>query len=793
MKLPRFRTVLLVLFLAPVALLAAAALFIKLKYPPEKLRALALKWAGDNLHRPVDLGEIHLGLSGLDVSKLSIRERTGFPPGVFFSAERLSVQPNLFMLLSGRIVVRSVFIESPRIALHRREDGVLSIDDLTASSATTPAPRPTPAVETSRAAFFVRKITLRRGQVRWADAVRGDDLTVKDLTLDLTNFSLATPFDLGLSARLTGKTQGKAVDARLSVDSRLDLPGESLRLRKTVLGLGDSTVTLAGTLQHFSAPQFDIDLGLSPFLADSLAPWADLPAEARGASVKGDLKAKGSLENVTLAGPLAVHTPDFDLDFTIDAQAKPRATPISFDAKVSPTRLQYPSRKGGPGLTGPLSGTLAAQGTADRVVFSVDLDLSGAEVRYGDAFVKPTKTLLKVAAAGARDAAATVLKSLKLESPLGAIGGHGALRAAKNQSLLDFTVNAPALELDPAAALVPSLRDYAPRGKISLNAKIQGPSSAPQARGNAVLSGVGLTPMPGASLEGLGGSIAFSEDDAALKDFKGKFLGSPFTLALTARRFARPELTYDFKLDRLDLAKLQEIFGSTAAAESPATPAGPAGPAPIARAEGSIKIGEATHPYYLGKNFQLKGLLTDLGPDLGQLSGALTLSASDGKIRNLPLAEKINKLMKKDAADLTYKTLGGHFKIERGLLTTEDLAVESDQTDLAAKGRVRLTDFDSDLRATVKLPAGSLGGSLGDWSSGPDGRPTLTAKITGPLTDPKISVDLSQAAKNAAKDLLQKSLEKYRKPAEGDNGGSTAVDKAVDQGLKSLQKLFKKK
>ncbi|HNC74880.1 MAG TPA: hypothetical protein PK362_08385, partial [Elusimicrobiota bacterium] len=76
MKLPRFRTVLLVLFLAPVALLAAAALFIKLKYPPEKLRALALKWAGDNLHRPVDLGEIHLGLSGLDVSKLSIRERT---------------------------------------------------------------------------------------------------------------------------------------------------------------------------------------------------------------------------------------------------------------------------------------------------------------------------------------------------------------------------------------------------------------------------------------------------------------------------------------------------------------------------------------------------------------------------------------------------------------------------------------------------------------------------------------------------------------------------------------------
>ncbi|MBL0349450.1 MAG: AsmA family protein [Elusimicrobia bacterium] len=793
MKFPRFRTVLIAVLLTPVVLLAAAAVFIKLRYPPEKLRALALKWAGDNLHRQVDLGEIHLGLSGLDVSKLSIQERAGFPAGVFFSAERLSVQPNLFMLLSGRIVVRSVFIESPRVVLHRRADGVLSIDDLTASSAPAPAPRPTPAVEPSRAAFFVRKVTLRRGQVRWDDAVRGDDLTVKDLTLDLTNVSLATPFDIVLSAELTGQTQGKAVGARVSVDSRLDLPGESLRLRKTVLGLGDSTVTLAGTVQHFAAPQFDIALGLSPFLADSLSPWVALPAEAKGASVKGDLKVNGSLENVALTGPLTVHTKDLDLDFTIDARAKPQATPLSFDAKASPTRLQYPSQNGGAGLTGPLSGSLAAQGTADRLGFSVNLDLSEAELRYGDSFVKPAKSLLKITAAGAWDAAATVLKSFKLESPVGAIDGQGALRASKNQSLLDFTVSAPALDLGPAAALVPALRDYSPRGKISLNAKIQGTTAAPQAKGNAVLSGVGLTPLPGASLESLGGSVAFSEDDATLKDFKGKFLGSPFSLALTARRFSRPELTYDFKLDRLDLAKVQEIFSSTATTESSAAPAGPSGPAPIARAEGSIKIGEATHPYYLGKNFQLKGLLTDLGPDLGQLSGALTLSASDGKIRNLPLAEKINKLMKKDSADLTYKTLGGHLKIDRGLLTTEDLAVESDQTDLSAKGRVRLTDYDSDLRATIKLPAGSLGGSLGDWTSGPDGRPTLTAKITGPLTDPKISVDFSQAAKNAAKDLLQKSLEKYRAPGAGDNGGSNAVDKAVDQGLKSLQKLFKKK
>lgn len=792
MKLPRFRTVLLVLILTPVILLAAAALFIKFRYPPEKVRALALKWAGDNLHRQVDLGEIRLGLSGLEVSKLSIQERAGFPAGVFFSAERLSVQPNLFMLLSGRIVVRSVFIESPRVVLHRRADGVLSIDDLTASSAPVPAPQ-TPAVETSRAAVFVRKITLRRGQVRWDDAVRGDDFTVKDLTLDLTNFSLATPFDLSLSAELTGKTQGKPVGGRLSLDSRLDLPGETLRLRKTTLALGDSTLTLAGTVQHFSTPQFDLVLGLSPVLADSLSPWAALPPDAKGASVKGELKVKGSLEKVALSGPLTVHANDLDMDFSIDAQAKPQATPLSFDAKVSPTRLLYPSRNGGPGLTGPLSGFLAAQGTADRLGFSVHLDLSEAELRYGDAFVKPAKSLLKFGAAGAWNAAATVLKSFQLESPLGTIDGQGALRTAKNQSLLDFTVNAPALDLGPAATLVPALRDYSPRGKIALNVKIQGTTGAPKAKGNAVLSGVGLTPLPGASLEGLGGSVSFSEDDAALQDFKGKFLGSPFSLALTARHFARPELTYDFKLDRLDLAKVQEIFSSTTTADSPAAEAGPSGPAPISRAEGSIKIGEATHPYYLGKNFQLKGWLTDLGPDLGKLSGALTLSASDGKIRNLPLAEKINKLMKKDAADLTYKTLGGHLKIDRGLLTTEDLAVESDQTDLAAKGRVRLTDYDSDLRATIKLPAGSLGGSLGDWTSGPDGRPTLTAKITGPLTDPKISVDLSQAAKNAAKDLLQKSLEKYRTPGASDNGGSSAVDKAVDQGLKSLQKLFKKK
>ncbi len=796
----RLRKIILVLLAIPLLLIGTAALVIKFRYPPERLRAMALDWAGKNLHREIRLGDVRLGFSGLDIMKLDVQERPGFPAGSFFAAERITVQPNWLMLLSRRLVVRSVFLESPRVALVRRADGELNIGDFMAPATPTAGARTAPAVETSRAALFVRRVMLRRGEARWTDGVTKDDIGITGLSLDLTNFSLATPFECQLAAAVAGKMSGHKVESRLSADVRLNLPSEELRLKRLELSLGISTVTVAGSVQRFSAPALDLTVGLAPLRADSLAPFTALPPLAKGASARGEIKVQGTRERLRLSGPLAVDVAGVSAAFTVDAVVQPEATPPAFDATLRPSRLDVKNSPLAPGveLAGPLTGTLAAKGTADRLSFSADIDGTEAAFAYGETAVKPAGSPLRLKTEGTWETAQTTLRTFRLESAAGTLEAAGHIRDEKGKTMLNFSVNGP-VELAGAANLAPALGSFAPQGRINLNVKLQGTTAAPRVQGSATLAGVGLTLVEGLAVSEAKGDLAFTMDDAGSKNLSGRLMGSPFALSVSARHFARPEITFDGKLDKLDLDALMKVFESSGTSKSAAVPAAPAasniGPPPLAKIDGIFRVGEVSHAYYLGLDFKLRANLTDAGPDLSRLNGTASLSAANGKIRGLPLAAKINKLMRKDAADLTYKTLGGHMKVVNGVLSTDDFAVNSDQTDLFARGRVRLTDYDADLKATVKLPAGSLGGSAGEWTSGPDGRPVLSAKITGPLTDPSIKIDLSQAAQGAAKVFLKKGLEKLGGKTEGSREGkkNESVDQVVEKGLKSLGDFFKKR
>jgi hypothetical protein len=66
--------------------------------------------------------------------------------------------------------------------------------------------------------------------------------------------------------------------------------------------------------------------------------------------------------------------------------------------------------------------------------------------------------------------------------------------------------------------------------------------------------------------------------------------------------------------------------------------------------------------------------------------------------------------------------------------------------------------MESDLELVLKLPAGSVRGSVGQWMTAADGRPTIEARLKGPLRDPKVKVDYRDTVKRAAQDILKKTL-----------------------------------
>jgi hypothetical protein len=275
-------------------------------------------------------------------------------------------------------------------------------------------------------------------------------------------------------------------------------------------------------------------------------------------------------------------------------------------------------------------------------------------------------------------------------------------------------------------------------------------------------------------------------------------MGSPFVVSFSAQHLSRPEVSFNGALDRLDVEKTMAVFGSTPpAAGTPASAAPPLGPPPLAKLSGTLTLGEMTHPSLTVKDTVIQTNLAELGPDLSAWRGTLSVTTAEGKIRNIPLAKKLSQFLKKDTAEIPFQKISGRFQMARGLLTTDNFLLESKQADLSAKGNVRMTDMEANVALTAILPVGALGGSVGEWASGPDGRPRLSAKVTGPLTDPTLRADISKTAESAAKDLLKKGLEKWGviPSSSVDKSSSTekTVDRAVEQGKKALEKFFKRR
>jgi hypothetical protein len=317
--------------------------------------------------------------------------------------------------------------------------------------------------------------------------------------------------------------------------------------------------------------------------------------------------------------------------------------------------------------------------------------------------------------------------------------------------------------LESLSRWIPALAVYTPRGRARVAAAARGPSDGRRLEGTITLQEVAIAPLPGVLLSDLKGSVAFSRRGARLRDLRGTAFGSPFQLEGELEGFSRPTLTLDGRWARLEADKVLGLFRSTGPA-APAVAGRSKKPAPLARARGDFRVDEITHPHYVGRGFVFGWDLAEAGRDLSVLSGTATVRAASGEIRDLPVARKVNKLMGQEASRITYEKLSATFSVKKGLARTDDFRLESDQTDFLARGRVNLVNRDADLSLVLKLPPGSVRGSLGQWITAEDGRPTLDARLAGPLSDPRVEKGefLRQTGSRAVKDILQKTLGSWK-------------------------------
>jgi len=356
------------------------------------------------VHRRIEMADAKIGLfSGIALKGLKIYEKDGTGTFVSFAEVRLHYQ--LLPLLSRRVVVNEIVLDTPHIHIVRNFDGLFNFSDLMQKE------KPeTPPVKEEKTpfTFAVAIIEVTDGQVLYDDrkgisglpfvyTLQGVGIEIKNLTPDKPfplKFEATAPgVELGFSGTVARLTNGPLLDGQVTA-AVADLakalaglpPGISAKVRSlSPSGKVSANIHLAGEvktplamLKDGEVKLEDIKLvagGQNPLISGTVA-LADRSLSSRDLAIvlgknRLDLQIKTSpLDRKPFAVELSANCESLDIDaLTAAKKVKTPSSPAKADSdRAGPAPMKLP-------LT--MSGAVKA-----KTVTVKGLALSGLSLRY---------------------------------------------------------------------------------------------------------------------------------------------------------------------------------------------------------------------------------------------------------------------------------------------------------------------------------------------------------------------------------------------------------------------------
>ncbi|MBD9149591.1 MAG: AsmA family protein [Spirochaetia bacterium] len=94
-----------------VILLAAGLVALRIMFPPEKLKTMAVDYAKNNLQREISFDKISFNVIGVTLDNFALSENTSFQNGTFVKADKLVVKLALMPLLKKRVEIATVLVD----------------------------------------------------------------------------------------------------------------------------------------------------------------------------------------------------------------------------------------------------------------------------------------------------------------------------------------------------------------------------------------------------------------------------------------------------------------------------------------------------------------------------------------------------------------------------------------------------------------------------------------------------------------------------------------------------------
>ncbi|WP_428051999.1 AsmA family protein [Candidatus Avelusimicrobium faecicola] len=254
-----------------VALLGAGVITLKVMYPPQKLKAMAVSYAKDNFHREIAFDKVSFNLIGVTLTDFALSEAETFAQGTFIKADKLQVKVALLPLLHKKVEIRTVSLDGLAVNVIKQKDGSFNFDSLLAAPT---AQQDAPADDSANADEALG-LDLTAGQINinncafsYKDLQTGMSAAVNKLNLKIRDFDLKKIFSLKIQFTTAYQEGDLSASVPVTVDTavnlaNLDLPQAYVNIKAITAQYKNMRFLLKGQVKNFAAPEVDLTGTLS--------------------------------------------------------------------------------------------------------------------------------------------------------------------------------------------------------------------------------------------------------------------------------------------------------------------------------------------------------------------------------------------------------------------------------------------------------------------------------------------------------------------------------------------------
>lgn len=265
-----------------VVVIIGLTIFVKSYLTDARIRTFVTRTAESSLHRKVSLGAISVSIfSGISVKDFEIKEKDSNSD--FVKAEAFVLKYQLLPLLSRRLVIDQLAIESPSIVIRKNADGSFNFSDITQHKAGT-APENGEKGGTSGlpVSLSVRSLRIDKARIEYSDpagtlerAMVGlnADMIIQGKSRDVIGSSGNANIDL-MDLVLKGRPRPVTnIPVSFQYGVEADFAEKRVEIRDVSVKAPGVAATISGRIVNYStSPDIRMDLASSMLDLDSIMP-----------------------------------------------------------------------------------------------------------------------------------------------------------------------------------------------------------------------------------------------------------------------------------------------------------------------------------------------------------------------------------------------------------------------------------------------------------------------------------------------------------------------------------------